>query len=89
MGEPPRLPPAGLDDLKVEDQIDDVQALWDRIAAHSDRVPLPDWPRQLIDERLAAHAEDPSLGVPWEQVRDELDAKVRPVSRPTGPGPLR
>jgi hypothetical protein len=33
MGQPLTVPPPGFDDLPVEDQIDYVQALWDRIAA--------------------------------------------------------
>jgi putative addiction module component (TIGR02574 family) len=77
MGEPLRLPPAGFDDLPVEEQIDYVQALSDRIAASPDRVAVPDWQRRRLDQRLAAHDADPNAGVPWEQVRAELAAKHR------------
>ena len=79
MAEPLTVPPPGFDDLPVEDQIDYVQALWDRIAATPDRVPVPDSHKAILDERLAdldAHPED---AVPWEQVRDELRAKLRRV----------
>lgn len=79
MGEPLRLPPVGFDDLPVEDQIEYVHALWDRIAASAERVQVPDWQRQLLDERLAAHDADPDPGTPWEQVRAELQAKYRPT----------
>lgn len=79
MGDPLRLPPAGFDDLPVEEQIDYVQALWDRIAASPERINVPDWQRRMLDERLAAHDADPSAGVPWEQVRAELQAKYRPT----------
>jgi len=79
MGDPLPLPPAGFDDLPVEEQIDYVQALWDRIAASPERILVPDWQRRLLDERLAAHDGDPSVGVPWEQVRAELQAKYRPT----------
>jgi putative addiction module component (TIGR02574 family) len=48
-----RAPPVGFDDLPVEDQIDYVQALWDRIAAREEQVPVPGWHRALLDERLA------------------------------------
>jgi putative addiction module component (TIGR02574 family) len=80
MAEALRLPPAGFDELPVEEQIDYVQALWDRIAASADRVPVPDWQVRLLEERLAAHDADPTPGVPWEQVRAELQAKYRPTS---------
>ncbi len=78
MAQPFTVPPPGFDDLPIEDQIDYVQALWDRIAASPERVPVPDWHKSILDERLAdeARAED---SVPWEQVRDELRARLRRV----------
>jgi len=35
-----------------EEQIDYVQLLWERIAATPDQVPVPDWHREVLDERL-------------------------------------
>ena len=55
------LPPPGFDDLPVEDQIEYVQSLWDRIAAKPDQVPVPDWHRQVLDKRLAAHEANSEL----------------------------
>jgi putative addiction module component (TIGR02574 family) len=72
----PPLPPPGFDDLAVEDQIDYVQSLWDRIAAKPDQVPLPEWHKQMLDERLAAHEADPEAAKPWEEVRDEIRSKL-------------
>ena len=43
------MPPSGFDDLEVEDTIDYVQALWDRIATSTDQVPLHEWQRQLLN----------------------------------------
>jgi putative addiction module component (TIGR02574 family) len=70
------LPPAGFDDLPVEDQIDYVQSLWDRIAANLDQVPVPQWHRGVLDERLAAHEANPEAARPWEEVRDEIRSKL-------------
>jgi len=70
------LPPAGFDDLSVEDQIDYVQSLWDRIAANLDQVPVPEWHRGVLDERLAAHEANPEAARPWEEVRDEIRSKL-------------
>ena len=55
MAQPLPMPPSGFDELTVEDKIDYVQSLWDRIAASADQVPLHEWQRQLLEERLAAH----------------------------------
>ena len=76
------LPPPGFDDLPVEDQIDYVQSLWDRIAAKPDQVPVPEWHRQVLDKRLAAHEANPQVARAWEEVRDEIRSKL-------GSGPSR
>lgn len=55
-------PPPGFDDLPVDEQIDFAQFLWDRIAATSEQVPVPEWHRQIICERLAAYNANPGAG---------------------------
>jgi putative addiction module component (TIGR02574 family) len=77
MGKPLTVPPPGFDELSVEEQIEYVQALWDRIAATPDRVPVPDWHLKLIDERRDDLEANPDDSVTWDEVRDELDAKLR------------
>lgn len=70
------LPPPGFDDLSPDDQIDYVQSLWDRIAAKPHQVPVPDWHRDVIRQRLADQEATPSGGKPWEEVRDEIRNKL-------------
>jgi putative addiction module component (TIGR02574 family) len=62
------MPPPGFDELPVEDKIDYVQKLWDRIAAHQDQIPLQEWHRQILEERLAAHRAAPQDARPWGEV---------------------
>ena len=75
------LPPPGFDDLPVEQQIDYVQLLWDRITEQLDRVPVPAWHHQVLDERLAAHEANPEPTTLWEEVRDEIRSKLRSPPR--------
>jgi putative addiction module component (TIGR02574 family) len=70
------LPPAGFDDLPVEDQVEYVQSLWNRIAAKPDQVPVPEWHRQVLNQRLAGHEENPEAARPWDEVRDEIRSKL-------------
>ncbi|MCZ6751683.1 MAG: addiction module protein [Acidobacteria bacterium] len=70
------LPPPGFDDLSVDDQIDYIQSLWDRIVAEPNQVPVPDWHRQVIRQRMADQENSPSEGQPWEEVRDEIRNKL-------------
>ena len=67
-----QLPPPGFDDLSVDEQLGYLEALWDRIAAHPDRVPVPDWHRRTIKERL--QADSPSR--PWDEVRSDIEKKL-------------
>ncbi len=71
------LPPPGFDALPVEDQIDYVQSLWDRIAATAGQVPLQDWQQALLDERLAQHRRAPEEARPWEEVIERLQDRFR------------
>jgi putative addiction module component (TIGR02574 family) len=71
------IPPPGFDDLSVDEQIDFVQSLWDRIAATSEQVPAPKWHWQIIRERLAAYHASPSAGRLWTDVRTDIERKLR------------
>ena len=71
------IPPPGFDDLSVEEKLDYVQSLWDRIAAKPDAIPVPGWHRQVLNERLAAYEASPHEGRQWEEVREELLRKLR------------
>jgi putative addiction module component (TIGR02574 family) len=82
MGQPLPLPPSGFDEISVEDKIDYVQALWDRIATSADLLPLQEWQQQILDERLAAHqAADADEARPWGEVLDRLEGRLRASSR--------
>lgn len=71
------LPPPGFDALSVEDQIEYVQSLWDRISANVDQVPLHEWQQALLEERVAAHRRSPDEARPWQEVIERLQQRLR------------
>ena len=71
---PTSLP--GFDNLSVEEQIDFVQSLWDRIAATPEQVPMPEWHRRIIRERLEAYNTNPDAGRLWSDVRADIEHKL-------------
>lgn len=77
MSKPVPIPPPGFDDLSIEEQIDYVQLLWQRIAASPEQVPVPEWHRQVLDERLKDYEGNPDAGDNWDVVRDRLRDKLR------------
>lgn len=77
MGHALPIPPPGFDDLNVDEQIEYVQALWDRIAAKEEAVPVPDWHREILDERLADLEAHPDASRPWDEVKADLFKSTR------------
>ncbi|HEX5051096.1 MAG TPA: addiction module protein [Planctomycetota bacterium] len=72
MTDPVRTPPEGFDALSIEDQIDYIQSLWDRIAAHPDRVPVPEWHLSELRERERAFRTAPDQVSTWDEVRERI-----------------
>lgn len=70
------IPPPGFDALSVDEQIDYVQSLWDHIAAKPEDVPVPDWHREILAERLAAHNPGKDQGTAWEEFEKDLSAEL-------------
>ena len=71
------LPPPGFDDLSVDEQIAYVQSLWDRIAAGAEQVPVPEWHRDVLDDRLLDAETGHGAGESWDVVREELRERYR------------
>jgi putative addiction module component (TIGR02574 family) len=80
MDHPLPIPP-GFDDLPVEDKIDYVQSLWDRIAANVEQVPLHEWQPLMLEERIAAHRAGPGESKPWAEVLDRLESRLQSSQR--------
>ena len=81
MPKPVAIPPPGFDELTVEEQIDYVQSLWDRIAATPEQALVPDWHREVLDERLKDCEANLHTGESWDVVRDRLRDKLRQRKR--------
>lgn len=77
----PAMPPQGFDELTPEEKLDYLQALWDRMSARPEDVPVPEWQRKLVRERLAAHERGEGATIPWSTVRQEAEDLLRKPSR--------
>lgn len=71
-----QLPP-GFDDLSLDEQIDYVQFLWERIAPRVDQHPVPDAHHAVLDERLAELEANPNASQPAADVVARLRDGLR------------
>lgn len=55
--------------LPVEERIELLGEAWDRLAANSDRVPVPEWHLRELERRLA---EPNPTYVSWKDLRAQL-----------------
>jgi putative addiction module component (TIGR02574 family) len=78
MGKPLTVPPPGFDELPVEEQIEYVQALWNRILRIDQAdVRSPEWHEAEVDAALKAYEASPGAARPWTEVRAALEEKLR------------
>jgi putative addiction module component (TIGR02574 family) len=59
-----------IDKLSAAERLDLLEQLWDSLS--DEDVPITNAQRQELDRRLDALEQEGPVGVPWEQVRDEL-----------------
>jgi putative addiction module component (TIGR02574 family) len=77
MPKPVPLPPPGFDEMSVDEKIDYLQSLWDRIAASPETIPVPEWHRAILDQRLNDLEANPDAGDNWDVVRERLRGKPK------------
>ena len=63
-------------DLPVEERLELAEALWESVEAAAQQPPLPDWQRQILDERIAADDADLEAGSPWQEVKQRMTIKT-------------
>ncbi len=77
MTKPTLNPPPGFEQLSVPEQIEYVQGLWEQIATSPETVSTPDWHLDIIRRRLEDFERNPQTGRSWEEVRAEIEQKLR------------
>lgn len=70
-------PPPGFDELTIDEKLDYIQSLWDRVTVGPEDIPVPEWHWHILDERLNAYEANPGEGRPWEEVYEDLQRKLQ------------
>ena len=77
---PATMKALGLDRLSLAERIALAEELWASIAAEAPPGSfLTEEKKRELDRRIAEDDADPDGGIPWEQVRDEVLARVKRV----------
>jgi putative addiction module component (TIGR02574 family) len=58
--------------LNPSQKLDLITQLWDSIPDSMESIPVPEWHRQELEQRLASADATPEAAIPWEEVRQRL-----------------
>ena len=68
--------------MSGEEKVEYVDALWGRILERPESVPVLEWQRRVLAERLAEYrAGKAGQGRPWDEVRRDLLAELDKARR--------
>jgi len=58
--------------LSVSERILMVEAIWNSIPENEETLGISDETKQLLDDRLATHKDNPNEGSSWEEVKSRI-----------------
>jgi putative addiction module component (TIGR02574 family) len=58
--------------LSFEEKLDLISALWDSLAEHPEKIPVPDWQLKELERRIEAQRKNPQPGQSWTGVKREI-----------------
>lgn len=65
-----------LKQLSVEERLALIEVVWESLEEEAADVPVPEWQKSLIDERLDALDAGTSIGAPLKEVMDQLRSRT-------------
>lgn len=65
-----------LKQLSVEERLALIEVVWESLEEEAADVPVPEWQKSLIDERLDALDAGTSIGAPLKEVMDRLRSRT-------------
>ena len=68
-------PDIDIQHLNPSQKLDLITQLWDSIPNSMESIPVPEWHRQELEQRLASADAAPKAAIPWEEVKDRLREK--------------
>lgn len=61
-----------IDQMTLEEKLSAMEALWDDLCQHEDDVPVPQWHKELLDERERLIERGSAQFTDWETVKKRI-----------------
>ena len=64
-----------IETLSVEERLSLIERVWNSLSGTSSHIPLTDAQKEELDKRLDELEREGPVGIPWEDVLDEIKAR--------------
>jgi putative addiction module component (TIGR02574 family) len=71
------LAPAAIDQMTLTERLQAMESLWDHLRQHEEEVPVPDWHKALLDERLKLVEQGKAHFSDWDEAKKRIAARTR------------
>lgn len=58
--------------LPVDEKLDILEKIWESIQQNNEKMEIPDWHRDILEERFEKHKNNLTEGKSWEEVKKNL-----------------
>ncbi len=65
-----------LDRMTLEEKLRAMEALWDDLCRHEDSVPVPQWQKELLDERERLIQSGKAQFTDWESAKKRISKLI-------------
>ncbi len=65
-----------LTEMTIEEKLRIMEAIWDDLRRHADRMPAPSWHGELLAKREAAVARGEDTFEDWEAAKRRIDKEI-------------
>ena len=69
-------PAVDFEQLTFDERLELLERLWDSLVDTPERIPLTNAQREELDRRLDDYERDPSIGIPWDEVRKRIQGHI-------------
>lgn len=66
---------AEIKQLPLTEKLQIMEAIWDDLRAQADQIPVPQWHKDLLDERRKAVEEGREEVLDWDSIKDSLGSR--------------
>jgi putative addiction module component (TIGR02574 family) len=66
---------ADIKQLSLAEKLQIMEAIWEELRAKAERVPVPQWHKDLLDERRKAVEEGTEEVLDWDSIKDSLGSR--------------